>query len=212
MRPSPVEPPQQAKGPVPMNGAGQDRVTENDKVIMDIKAKMRKLRTYEEKLKQQDADATDKIKELLKAGQKQAAIVHLKKKKFVEAEGLKVSGAQIKLQETIQGIESAQQDINIAEALKEGTQVLSDLQKQVDWETVVEDHKEQMALREREVELFGEELADEDLLNELEELEAAEAAGEMAGPIGTGHIAAADAAEYRQAHGIEAQPAQQEPA
>ena len=29
----------------------KDRVTENDKVIMDIKAKMRKLRTYEEKLK-----------------------------------------------------------------------------------------------------------------------------------------------------------------
>ena len=52
MRPTPAEPPQQAKGPVPMNGAGQDCVTENDKVIKDIKAKMRKLRTYEEKLKQ----------------------------------------------------------------------------------------------------------------------------------------------------------------
>ena len=82
--------------------------------------------------------------------------------------------------------------------------MLNDLQKQVDWESVVEDHKEQMAMREKEIELFGEELADEDLLNELEELEALEAAGEMAGPIGVGTIAAADAAQYREEHGISA--------
>ena len=75
--------------------------------------------------------------------------------------------------------------------------MLNDLQKQVDWESVVEDHKEQMALREREVELFGEELADEDLLNELEQLEADEAAAQMEGPVGTGHIAAADADAFR---------------
>ena len=38
----------------------------------------------------------------------------LKKKKFVEAEVTKCAGAQIKLQETIQGIESAAADLNIA--------------------------------------------------------------------------------------------------
>ena len=133
------------------------------------------------------------LQELLKAGQKKAAIVNLKKKKFVEAEGLKIGGAQIKQQETIQGIESTQQNINIAEALQEGTQVLSDLQKQVDCETDIEDHIEQKVLLEREeIELFRKELADEDLLNELEELEDTEVAGEMAGPIGTGHFAAQD--------------------
>ena len=46
--------------------------------IVDIKARMRKLRTYEEKLAEQDRAATAKIKELIKAGQKERAIIHLK--------------------------------------------------------------------------------------------------------------------------------------
>ena len=61
----------------------------------------------------------------------------------------------------MQGIESAQADLNIASALAEGNKVLKDLQSQVDWESIVDDHKENMAVREREIELFGEEgLAD----------------------------------------------------
>ena len=47
---------------------------------------MRKLRTYEKKLEDQAQVAVDKIKELLKAGQKERAIIHLKSKKFIEAE------------------------------------------------------------------------------------------------------------------------------
>ena len=38
-----------------------------------------------------------KIKELLKAGQKDRAIIHLKKKKFVEAEQTKCDGMHLKL-------------------------------------------------------------------------------------------------------------------
>ena len=34
------------------NGAGKDRITENDKAIIDIKGRMRKLRDYEKKLEQ----------------------------------------------------------------------------------------------------------------------------------------------------------------
>ena len=41
-------------------------------------------------MEQQDKEATDKIKELIKDGQKQRAIIHLKKKKFTEAEVAKV--------------------------------------------------------------------------------------------------------------------------
>lgn len=158
---------------------------------------MRKLRTYDGKLEQQKQDALTKIKELLKCGQKDRAVLHLKKKKFVEAELLKCSGAQIRLQETMQGIESAQADLDIASALAEGNKVLKDLQSQVDWDTIVDDHKENMEIRQREIEMFGEELADDDLLAELNELEALDAAGEIEGPVAAGHIAAADAAAFR---------------
>ena len=46
----------------------KDRVSENDKAILDIKGRMRKLKTYEKKLEEQDKTAMEKIKELLKAG------------------------------------------------------------------------------------------------------------------------------------------------
>ena len=119
--------PKKSDRPQIQTGAGKDRVTQNDQAILDIKARQRKLRDYEKKLAQQDKEATDKIKELLKDGQKQRAIIHLKKKKFTEAEVAKVQGAQIKLQETMQGIESAQADLEVFEALKEGDKVLKDL-------------------------------------------------------------------------------------
>ena len=49
------------------------------------------------------------------------------------------------LQQTLQGIESAQADIEIMQALKTGDNVLKDLQKQTslqDWEELYESHKE----------------------------------------------------------------------
>ena len=82
-----------ASNPAVKNGGGQDRISENDKAILDIKARMRKLKTYEKKLEEQDKTATEKIKELIKAGQKQRAIIHLKSKKFIEAEVTKCNGA-----------------------------------------------------------------------------------------------------------------------
>ena len=129
--------------PPQMNGAAMDRVSENDKTILDIKARMRKLRTYEEKLNQQSREATEKIKELIKSGQKERAIIHLKRKKFTEAEITKCSGAQIKMQELMMGIESAQADLQIFSALKEGDAVLKDLHSKVsiaDWEELYADH------------------------------------------------------------------------
>ena len=55
----------------------------------------------------------------------------------------KCNGQHIKLQEMIQGIESAQADLNVFEALKEGDAVLKDLQQKVsieDWEELYESH------------------------------------------------------------------------
>lgn len=53
---------------VPSSGAGKDRVSATDQAILDVKARQRKIRTYMEKMEQQDKDATTKIKELLKDG------------------------------------------------------------------------------------------------------------------------------------------------
>ena len=53
---------------VPMSGADKNRVSSTDQAILDVKARQRKIRTYMEKMEQQDKDATTKCKELIKAG------------------------------------------------------------------------------------------------------------------------------------------------
>ena len=57
-----------AKKAASSNGAGKDRITENDKAIIDIKGRMRKLKNYEAKLAEQDKAATEKCKEFIRAG------------------------------------------------------------------------------------------------------------------------------------------------
>ena len=83
-----------------------------------------------------------------------------------------------------------------------------------DWEDLYDTHKENMEQREREIELFGEVLKEDDLAAELDALVAEDAAKDLEGPVGAGVISQADAAAYREEHGIkapEAAPAEAAP-
>ena len=48
----------------------QNRVDDTDKAILDLKGRMRKVKTWIDKLENQEKEATDKCKELVQAGQK----------------------------------------------------------------------------------------------------------------------------------------------
>ena len=116
----------------------------------------------------------------MKSGNKNRAIIYLKKKKLCAKEVEKAQNADILLQETLMNVESAAADVNVMKALKTGDQVLKELHKQVtmeDWEEMYENHEDNKARADMEAELFGEALNDADLeaeLNGLVELEAAE--------------------------------------
>ena len=91
----------------------------------------------------------------------------------------------------MQGIESAQADLEVFAALKEGDAVLKDLHQKVsiqDWEELYESHQENMDVRQMEIDMFGEALNDDALADELDKLVADDAAAEMEGPVGTGAI------------------------
>ena len=75
-----------------------------------------------------------------------------------------------------------------------------------DWEELYENHQENLRMHDMEVEVFGEALKDEDLLADLDALEAEEAAQQMEAPVG-GFITSAQAEQYREAHGLN-EPAQ----
>ena len=66
-------------------------------------------------------------------------------------------------------------DVNVYEAMKKGDQVLSELQKQAsleDFEEMYDRIQEQEAIKERERELFGQVLNDDELQDELDKLDA----------------------------------------
>ena len=110
----------------------------------------------------------------MKDGQKDRALIQLKQKKFVEKEITKAEGAQTKLQEVMMNIESTAADAEIFAALKQGDEVLTDLQKQVsmeDWDELYDKHQDHVARHEMEVEMFGEALDNDALANELDALE-----------------------------------------
>ena len=104
------------------------------------------------------------------------------------------------LQQTLMNIESAQVDVEIFNALKEGDSVLKDLQKQAsmgDWEDLMDSHKENLEIADMEAEMFGAPLLEDDLNDELDALVAADAAKDLADLGPQQMISAADARKYR---------------
>ena len=65
-----------------------------------------------------------------KSGDKTRALNFLRHKKFLTKELEKTSGAEIMLVQVANGIEQAQMDVNVFQAMKEGDQVLKDLRAQ----------------------------------------------------------------------------------
>ena len=163
------------------NNSGQaktvqnSRVNENDQAILKIKANIKKLKVYSDKLhidaKTQDA----KIKELIKDKQKERAVLALRIKKLKLKELEKADGAMFMLQETISNIESAQMDVNVMQAMKDGEKVLSELQKAAkleDFEKIYDNIQERDALKQQEIEFYGQIINEDELLEDLNKLEA----------------------------------------
>ena len=94
--------------------------------------------------------------------------IGLKQKQHAEKEIQKIDGALLSLEEVLQNIESLQADQEVFAALKEGDKVIKDLQiKNTEWETLMEDHEENLAKHQEMNELFESPEQEEDLMREL---------------------------------------------
>ena len=85
----------------------------------------------------------------------------------------KIDGAELVLAESIHGVEQAQADVNVAKALKTGNDTIKSLRSAMpveQFEEILDDHQEQVALYEKEQEMFGEVLDNDELENELNNL------------------------------------------
>ena len=71
----------------------KDRITDTDRAILDVKARMKKIKVYIDKLNLQVKEQDKKVKDLIKAKSKDRALIALKHKKFLEKELDKADGA-----------------------------------------------------------------------------------------------------------------------
>ena len=129
-------------------------------------------------MESQLAETSAKAITLAKSGDKTRALNMLRHKKYLNKELEKVSGAEIMLVQVSQQIEQANFDVQMLDAMKQGDQVLKELRSQVsaeDFQEIYEGVQEQQEIMDKEREMFGEMLDQDQLLSELEQLEAAEA-------------------------------------
>ena len=71
----------------------KSRVNDQDKAILDVKTRLKKLKTYVDKLNLDINKQQEKIQQYLKDKNKQRALIALKHKKFIEKELDKAMGA-----------------------------------------------------------------------------------------------------------------------
>jgi charged multivesicular body protein 6 len=161
------------------------RVTKHDQAVLDLKVQRDKLKQYQKRCEGVMTRETEIAKTLLAQGKKAQALIALKKKKL-QATHLARSQAQLDNVSTlIDSVEFAQIELKVFDALKAGNVALGQLHDQIGGVDAVEElllDTEDAIARQNEIdEALGQSLAaesiDEDeILAELDELEAAQVA------------------------------------
>jgi charged multivesicular body protein 6 len=159
------------------------RVTKHDQAVLDLKVQRDKLKQYQKRCEAVMTRETEIAKTLLAQGKKAQALIALKKKKL-QATHLARSQAQLDNVSTlIDSVEFAQIELKVFDALKAGNVALGQLHDQIGGVDAVEElllDTEDAIARQNEIdEALGQSLAaesiDEDeILAELDELEAAQ--------------------------------------
>ena len=129
-----------------------------------------------------DAKATALAKK--KAGDQRGAVMALKQMKMFEGELTKLDGQQIMLEQQKMTIQSTHADVDVVNSLRAGNQAIGTMNQQMDVDSIA-DLQDEMAENMQEVQerqdLFAAaaEEGKEDMLAELDELEAEALAGEI---------------------------------
>ncbi|KAJ7630821.1 Snf7 family [Roridomyces roridus] len=160
------------------------KVTAQDRAILDLKLQRDKLKQYQKKI-QVVLDREHEIaKAHLAAGQKERATIALRRRKYQQSLLVKTDGQLETLEELVSTIEFSLVEVSVLHGLKQGNEVLKEIHKEMNIESVEKLMDETLEAREyqREIgELLANNLtADEEdaVQDELRQLQA-EALGEV---------------------------------
>jgi len=157
------------------------KVTEHDKAVLDLKVQRDKLKQYQKRMTAVVEKEKETARQLLKAGQKDKALLVLKKKKRQE-QLLAQSEAQLdNVSQMIDSVEFAQMEKDVFDKLKSGNEVLTALNKEMSIEKIdalMEETEEALAVQREIEEALAGHLTTEDDADIEEELAALDEAEE----------------------------------
>ncbi|XP_043488676.1 charged multivesicular body protein 6 [Polistes fuscatus] len=105
----------------------QSRVTEQDKAVLQLKQTRDKIKQYQRRIEQNLEKERLLAKKLIHNGQKDRALLLLRKKKFQEQILSKTDGQLQNLETMVHDIEFAQIEMKVVDGLKEGNVALKKL-------------------------------------------------------------------------------------
>ncbi|KAJ1836076.1 Vacuolar protein sorting-associated protein 20 [Coemansia sp. RSA 2711] len=155
----------------------KNRVTAQDKAILDMKVQRDKLKQYQKRV-QVVLDREDALaRELLMKGDKRRALLALRRRKYQEQMITNTDSQLFNLQQLMETIEFSLVQKDVVFGLEQGSKVLTQLNKEVrleDVERLADDTADAIAYQNEVAELLSANMSAEDeeaVLQELDELE-----------------------------------------
>ncbi|GJE85738.1 vacuolar protein sorting-associated protein SNF7 [Phanerochaete sordida] len=136
-------------------GANQSvpKITKQDRAILDLKLQRDKVKQYQKKI-QAVLDREHEIaRQQLAAGNKDRAILALRKKKYQESLLAKTDGQLENLEQLVSTIEFSLVEVSVLHGLQQGNEVLKEIHKEMNLETVEKIMEETAEAREYQREI-----------------------------------------------------------
>ncbi|GAA5867908.1 hypothetical protein JCM8547_003411 [Rhodosporidiobolus lusitaniae] len=154
------------------------KITPEDRSILDLKLQRDKLTQYQKRIEVVLAREREIAAECLRQGNKQRALIALRQKKYQEKLLSQTDDQLATLQKLVQSIEFSLVEKDVLYGLQQGSEVLKQLNKEMDLATVeklMDDTREGIAYQEEVSELLSSRISaadEEDVLAELAALQA----------------------------------------
>ncbi|CAM0135031.1 Vacuolar protein sorting-associated protein 20 [Umbelopsis sp. WA50703] len=168
-------------------GAGQskNKITSQDKAILDLKVQRDKLKQYQKKLQVVADKEVEIARQCLAQGNKTKALLSLKKKKYQEQLLEKTDAQLMNLEDLTNSIEYAVVEKQVVEGIQQGNEVLKEIHKEMSIESVqklMDDTADAIEYQNEIDEILSGKITAEDeeeILKELDELQQQELEAEM---------------------------------
>eukprot|EP00287_Rhodomonas_sp_CCMP768_P012891 CAMPEP_0196726882 /NCGR_PEP_ID=MMETSP1091-20130531/8005_1 /TAXON_ID=302021 /ORGANISM="Rhodomonas sp., Strain CCMP768" /LENGTH=228 /DNA_ID=CAMNT_0042069375 /DNA_START=146 /DNA_END=832 /DNA_ORIENTATION=- len=161
----------------------KDQVSDADKAVLELKVQRDNLHKHKRKVEAVMAREKEIAAALLKEGKKEKALLALKKRKMQGKLIEKTDEQMLRMEEMVSGVEAAQREKMVFEAMRVGTDALKEMQKETSLEAVeqlMQDTQEAMDYQKEVEALLAGQITDVDEAAMESELDAMAAAMGMA--------------------------------